>query len=539
MNLETEFSWENAQQITDRLLFRHRGKHLSDIETVILRGAWDNKTYEEIAEAENYTSNYLSKDIGNKLWGNISAALQEKVSKKNFKVALQRKWLEQSNNTALPQNTSAPFQPPVFTKSVSTSNLTFPEGSVAIDSPFYLEREGVESVCYETIVKPGSLIRIKAAKWMGKTSLTNRILECGRFNQQKTVYLDFGSVERSILKDLDKLLRWLCVMVSRQLKIENQVKDFWDTDILGSNDNCTVYFEEYLLEETEGVIALALDNIDRLFSYEEVIEDFFGMLRSWHEKGKIDEAWAQIRLILVHSTEVYIPLDINQSPFNAGVPILLEEFTPSQVQALAKLYQLDWNKAEIEQLMDLVGGHPYLVRLAMYQVKTGNLTLEQFLPEAITEKGVYSNPLRRLFNILKQSPELSFVYEQAVKSCEPIELNPLQIYQLHSIGLVKYQNNLVAPSCKLYRDYFNRVLAKIDTPGSKDNNHQVSSDKSMVQNIIKQKHHENEFNLDSETLIIEIDQEKKEQEVSMLTKSKYFQEIQEELTEVDVDEFWS
>ena len=80
MNLDTEFTWENARQITDRLLFRHTGKHLSDIEIVILRGAWDNKTYEEIAEAENYTSNYLSKDVGNKLWSNISAALGERLS---------------------------------------------------------------------------------------------------------------------------------------------------------------------------------------------------------------------------------------------------------------------------------------------------------------------------------------------------------------------------------------------------------------------------------------------------------------------------
>ncbi len=71
---------------------------------------------------------------------------------------------------------------------------------------------------------------------------------------------------------------------------------------------------------------------------------------------------------------------------------------------------------------------------------------------------MYSNPLRRLLNILKQSPELSSVYEQVVKSSEPVELNPLQIYQLHSIGLVKYQNNLVSPSCKLYRDYFQRVF---------------------------------------------------------------------------------
>lgn len=465
MNLDTAFTWNNAQQIVDSLLFRNTGKHLSDIEIVILRGAWENKTYEEIAESENYTSNYLSKDVGNKLWSNISAALQEKVSKKNFKVALQRKWRERTSSSLTNVQQTLPFQDRVFSPyqaqpatSVAMKNLSFPEGLVANNSPFYIERTRVESVCYETIAKPGSLIRIKAAKWMGKTSLINRILECGRFNNQKTVYLDFGSVERSILKYLDKLLRWLCVMVSRQLELENQVKDYWDTDILGSNDNCTVYFEEYLLEEADGAIILALDNIDKLFSYEEVIEDFFGMLRSWHEKGKIDDSWSQLRLILVHSTEVYIPLDINQSPFNAGVPILLEEFTSLQVETLANLHRLDWDKSEIGQLMDLVGGHPYLIRLAMYQIKTSNITLEQFLPYSVAETGIYSNPLRRLLNILKQSPELSFAFEQVVKSPQPVKLNPLQIYQLHSIGLVKYQNNLVVPSCKLYRDYFNQVF---------------------------------------------------------------------------------
>ncbi|MGL4883918.1 MAG: AAA-like domain-containing protein, partial [Waterburya sp.] len=282
----------------------------------------------------------------------------------------------------------------------------------------------------------------------------NRILEQGSLQSQTTVYLDFGSVERAILNDLDKLLRWLCAVVSRQLKLENKVQHYWDTDILGSNDNCTFYFEDYILAEITSEIVLAFDNIDRLFVYEEVIEDFFGMLRSWHEKGKIYHCWSRLKLILAHSTEVYIPLDINQSPFNAGVPILLEEFDYTQVATLASLYELDWDKSEIEQLMDLVGGHPYLVRLAMYQIKTQNLTLEQFLQAAISETGIYSNPLRRLANILNESPELNSVFSTVVKSDVPVALNSLQIYKLHSLGLVKQQNNLVSPRCKLYRDYF-------------------------------------------------------------------------------------
>lgn len=454
MNSDTEFAREKIHLTVDRLIFQQTGKHLSDIEIVILQGAWENKTYEDIAEAQGYTSSYLSKDVGNKLWVNLSAALQEKVSKKNFRAAITRKQQQEVKTNHLsivvpPQKSSIDFS--------RSNNLVFPEGVVALDSPFYIERSQVESVCYETILKPGSLIRIKAAKWMGKTSLIYKILT-QRSPEQKTIYLDLSSIERSILRDLDKLLRWICVMVSRQLELENRVKDYWDTDILGSNDNCTVYFEEYLLRETVGEVIFSLDNVDRLFAYKEVIEDFLGMLRSWHEKGKIDPNWAKMKLIVAHSTEVYIPLDINQSPFNTGVPIFLKEFNADQVTILANVHQLDWSQSQVVQLMELVGGHPYLVRLAMYQIKLRGISFAQFTSETISGTGIYSDPLRRLHNVLSQSAQLSSAYSKVVQSEIPVTLNSKEIYQLHSLGLVKYQQNLVIPRCKLYREYFKQIF---------------------------------------------------------------------------------
>ena len=447
MTLDLDFTWKTAKKTADNLIFNHTGKHLSDVEIIILHGAWNNRTYEEIAEAEGYTTNYLSKDVGGKLWCHLSTALKEKVSKRNFKAALQREWKNHSEAILAEYRTQ-------LTQSNLTKNLTFPEGSVTLSSPFYLERSPIESICYETIAKPGSLIRIKGAKWMGKTSLVNRILEQGIFQGQKTVYLDFDGVEHTILEDLDKLLRWLCVMVARQLQLNDRVAEYWDTNILGSNDNCTFYFNKCFLAEIESDIILALDNVDRLFSHQKVVEDFFGLLRSWHEKGKIYDCWSRLKIVLAHSTEVYVPLDINQSPFNAGVPVLLEEFDRDSVATLANLYQLDWSDRDLDLLMDEVGGHPYLVRLAMYQINTNNLTLEQFLAEAISETGIYSNLLRRLANILERSPELSQAFTKVVQSEQVIALSSLQLYQLHSLGLVKYQRNLVMPRCKLYRDYF-------------------------------------------------------------------------------------
>ncbi|BAZ50662.1 hypothetical protein NIES4103_32790 [Nostoc sp. NIES-4103] len=445
---KSEFSWIKVKESADQAVFKNTGKYLSDIEIKVLQGSWEGKTYDELAKIYGYSAEYLNKDVGNKLWNKLSEALGEKVSKKNFKEALLRAGEQNpfASINALPK------------ASPSVTKLPFPEGLVALDSPLYIEHSGIEFLCYETILKPGSLIRIKAPKLMGKTSLMMRILAHAANQNYQTVYLDLSSINRAILKNLDKFLRWLCLMVGRQLRLKNQLNDYWDTEILGSNDNCTVYFEEYLLAEIDCPVILGLDQVDRVFPYTEVIEDFLGMLRSWHEKGKISNRWKQLRLIMAHSSEVYIPLDINQSPFNAGVPVELLEFDVQQIKNLAYLHDLNWNDIQVEELTTMVGGHPYLVRLAMYYISSFKVTPKQLLQEAPTEAGIYSNHLRQHLEILQKSPELALAFKQVVTSPEPIELDSMQIYKLHSMGLVHRQNNYVTPRCNLYREYFRRVL---------------------------------------------------------------------------------
>ncbi len=447
---ESAFSWMQAQAAADDAIYQHTGKHLSDIEIKVLQGSWERKTYDDMAIEYGYSPEYLNKDVGNKLWRKLSAALAETVTKRNFQAALRRAW-SNKNHLLIQNNLAIPAFP-------AETHLSFPEGLVPIDSPFYLERNGIESLCYETICKPGALIRIKAPKLMGKTSLMKRILTETHHHNYISVDLDFNSVDRNIVANLDKFLRWFCCQVGRQLKLENQLNDYWDTEILGSNDNCTVYFEEYLLPAIDTPVVLGLDNLDRLFTCSDVIEDFLGMLRSWHEKGKIYPIWEQLRLAIAHSTEVYIPLDMNQSPFNAGVPVELREFDKQQVIHLANIHGLEWSNIQVEELMNMVGGHPYLVRLAMYEVSSSHLTLERLLEDAPKEAGIYSNHLRGHLQLLQQRPKLAQAFQLVVKSPEPVELNSVQIYKLHSMGLVERQDNHVIPRCNLYRHYFQRVL---------------------------------------------------------------------------------
>ena len=385
MNSTSAFTWKKAKQVAEQIVFKNFGEHPKDIEIDVLLGSWEGLTYEKMAEQYHLSVNYLRGDVGPQLWQKLSEALGEEVTKSNFKGALERAWKKQLY-PSIDLNVQLES---------SLAELPFPEGSVPLDSPFYVERDGIESICYETIVKPASLIRIKAPKLMGKTSLMTRVLAHAESQNYQTVYLDLSGVERAILTNLDKFVRWLCLMVGRKLKLENRLKDYWDTEILGSNDNCTVYFEEYLLPQIDCPLVLGLDEVDKIFPYNQVIEDFLGMLRSWHEKGKIFEQWKQLRLVMAHSTEVYIPLDMNQSPFNAGLPVMLLEFDHKQVIDLARLHGLNWDDIQVEELMNIVGGHPYLVRLAIYEVSTRKATLKQLLKDASTEAGIYSNHLRR------------------------------------------------------------------------------------------------------------------------------------------------
>jgi len=162
---------------------------------------------------------------------------------------------------------------------------------------------------------------------------------------------------------------------------------------------------------------------------------------------------------VVHSTEVYITLNINKSPFNVGVPIELSEFTPKQVQDFAKQHGLDWNAAQVEKLMAMVGGHPYLVQQAIAHLKNHpNITLEQLLETAPTEAGIYSNRLREHLLDLQQHPELVAALKEVVMATNPVRIETIAGHKLQSRGLVKRQSNEVMPSCDLYRLYFSERL---------------------------------------------------------------------------------
>ncbi|BDA67527.1 hypothetical protein CAL7716_016930 [Calothrix sp. PCC 7716] len=293
---------------------------------------------------------------------------------------------------------------------------------------------------------------------MGKTSLMARIINESQSHDSYAVTLDFQLASQQILTSADKFLRWFCASVAKSVNIQNQLDNYWDlAGILGSNMACKAYFEEYLLPSLDKPLTLGLDEVDRVFEYPDIYRDFFGLLRALHEEAKRRDIWKKLRLIIVHSTEVYVPLDINQSPFNVGLPIELPEFTHEQILELARRHQLQWGNTEVEQLSSMIGGHPFLVRLALYYIARGDVDLEQVLQTAATDAGIYKDYLRRQLLILTEQPELLAAMKQVATASNYVKLPSLIKFKLHSLGLVQMLEDEVAPRCQLHRLYFSIV----------------------------------------------------------------------------------
>lgn len=389
---------------------------------------------------------------------------RRKSKKSNFKEALKRHWDHQSTHEYYL------LSPQAITVNKEKHNGKLKESPSAsyssqgkadfTTSELYVERSSIELLCYETLLQPGSLIRVKAPKLMGKTSLMERVLAKVKKEGYRTVSLSLEMADRQThLTNLNKFLRWFCLYLTRELKLPNKLNEYWDEEAMGAKVSCTTYLEEYLLAAADSPLVLYLDDADVLFPFPEVYVDFFGLLRSWYEKGRSRPNWQQLRLAIAHATDVYIRLNIKQSPFNVGLPIELQEFTKQEVHVLAQQYGLAEDSSLIAPLMQLVGGHPYLLQLAFSHLKSyPNVTLEKLLAEASTDAGIYSHHLREHWLSLQEEPKLMAALETVITSNNPVRLETISAYQLQSMGLVKLAGNEVEPRCQLYRSYFSDLI---------------------------------------------------------------------------------
>lgn len=101
------------------------------------------------------------------------------------------------------------------------------------------------------------------------------------------------------------------------------------------------------------------------------------------------------------------------------------------------------------------------------------------------------------------------------------------------------QGNVKRFEYQVYRQDGSIIWVEENTRAVRDNNGNVLYYEGIIQDISDRKRKEADLKRQLEELRIEIDQKKREREVEQITKSSYFQELQDAVANLQVDEFWS
>lgn len=339
---------------------------------------------------------------------------------------------------------------------VTACALEIPEGPVRHDSPFYIHPAD-EARCCAELDRAGALIRIRSPRCFGKSSLAARLLAYASGKGYRTVSLNLERTDQKFFADPELFMQWFCAATGKALGLQVRPEEYWNP-FQGANDNGNDFFEKYLLKPDATPLVVAIDNFDRIFAHAAIETDFCGLLRSWYEEARRNPLWERFRLVIAHAQEPYLAKDINQSPFNVGLPVELGELLPEQVRHLVELHGLHLRETEVDKLRALVGGHPYLVRKALYELANG-LPFTRFLEEAPTEAGVYGDHLRGILKAVEDHPDLREALRMVVSNAEPVKLRSEQAFKLESLGVLVPEGNLERPRCCLYAMYLADRLA--------------------------------------------------------------------------------
>jgi len=330
-------------------------------------------------------------------------------------------------------------------------------GAVPLDSRFYIERK-TDGEFRMAVTRRDSIVLVKGARQVGKTSLLARSLQPARETGARVALTDFQLLNATHLASVESLLRMLAKSLADQLELTVLPDQLWDAD-LGPSMNFTRYMRLEVLPANSAPLVWGLDEVDRLFTCE-FGSEVFGLFRSWHNARALDPAspWARLTLAMAYATEAHLFItDVHQSPFNVGTRLTLEDFTFEQVAELNRRYGSPLVETDALRFFELVGGHPYLARRGLHELASLSLSFDELEAQANHDEGPFGDHLRRLLFSLRQDAELCGVVRNIIDG-QPCPTAG-SFYRLRSSGVVRGDSAKEAQMrCGLYSTYLKQHL---------------------------------------------------------------------------------
>ena len=364
---------------------------------------------------------------------------------------LELDWQESKAAPRPPPSVAAP--PPARPQpTVDLNGVVAPSGAIWPDDPLYITRPADNEALAQANQRSGTLV-ISAPRQMGKSSLLQRYLARCREAGKATAVIDLGLLSDQDFASYPALLHSIASEVLYELGLDRK------TPSIGTQQELTRFIERTVAELGATPLVLAFDEADRVFG-QDYRQDFFSMFRAWHGRRPHRLEWRRTDLVLVISTEPYLLVDDPRiSPFNVSPPIHLKPFTLDECRTLNLRCDNLLIDDQVQQLWQLLGGHPFLTRLAYYRLTVDRQAdFGDFTRNAANDDGPFADHLRALLTRLqaRREPDLKLAMKRIIEGSEAPSREA--IHRLQAAGLVDVKENRAQPANRLYACFFRRVL---------------------------------------------------------------------------------
>lgn len=333
-----------------------------------------------------------------------------------------------------------------------------PGGAMPLHAPAYLVRPTDEQFC-DAVMRGDSIVLVKGPRQTGKSSLLARAVATARSRQTLVVRTSLQKLSGEHWASSDTFYRALARSLVEQLKLESDPDDFWNAR-RGSSENFERYLRQSVLTKVPGRLLWVQDEVDLIFP-QPYSTEVFALFRSWHNERSFEPEtpWKRMTLAMAYATEAHLYLtDLNQSPFNVGTRLYLEDFTPAQVKEINERYgKVLKTPLEQEQFFDLTGGIPYLVHRGIHEMKTRALLFPDWKAKTLQDGGCYEDHLQQMVRAVQQDIPLYTTLREFLTTHTCPER--FAFYRLKSAGILAG----AAPEdvhfrCTLYQRYLERNL---------------------------------------------------------------------------------
>ncbi len=327
-------------------------------------------------------------------------------------------------------------------------------GAIEVDSRFYIKRDADEIVLGE-VYQPRAMIRVHGPRQTGKTSLIMRVFADTRRveNRLRAAFVDFQGLPQEDRFSLNAIWHAIARYTAEQLQLARVV---WNSDE-SYDQNFSRFVERQVFLNNPTPLLLCLDEADRLFG-SPIKSDFFASLRAYYNRGALHGVWKNVHWLLAVSSEPHFFIEeLNQSPFNVGMRVDLSRFLPEEVLRCAHALEMKLEEYELGQIMEYVGGHPYLVHLTLYHLTRNTVPRAELFNAKTAGSGIYRDHLHRFLIRLQAENDLAAAMKEILhgKACDDAKIED----RLKAAGLVRRDdNNKVVPFCRLYLDFFRSEL---------------------------------------------------------------------------------